>query len=119
MNDELVLYFNPTCSKCRGARALLDERGEQATIVEYLVAPPARAALARIVDLLDGPPSDLVRKDDNFRALGLDPAAYQTPDEVVELLLAHPELMERPVIVKGERAVIARPPERALELLDG
>ena len=63
-------------------------------------------------------PAELVRKDKNFKALGLDPVAYTTREAVVDLLFEHPKLMQRPVVVKGARAVIARPSERVLELLD-
>ena len=59
-----------------------------------------------------------MRKDKNFRALGLDENAYGTRETVVEVLLQHPELMQRPVIIKGQKAVIARPSEKVLELLD-
>ncbi len=59
-----------------------------------------------------------MRKDKNFAALGLDESAIQTRDEIIETLLAHPELMQRPIIVRGDRAIIARPADRVLELLD-
>ena len=68
--------------------------------------------------LLAGPPGDLVRKDKRFKELGLREADYVTREQVVTLLLEHPELMERPVVVRGKRAVIARPSERVEELLD-
>ncbi len=64
------------------------------------------------------PPADLVRKDKNFKELGLNEADYQTREHVIALLLEHPVLMQRPVIIKGERAVLARPSEKVLELLD-
>jgi arsenate reductase len=73
--------------------------------------------LERILDLLPDPPADLVRKDKRFRELGLDPGAYETRDAVIEVLLAHPELMQRPVVVIGDRAILARPSDKALELL--
>ncbi len=63
-------------------------------------------------------PTELVRKDKNFKALGLDENAYGTRETVVEVLLQHPELMQRPVIIKGQKAVIARPSEKVLELLN-
>ncbi|HYV56797.1 MAG TPA: ArsC/Spx/MgsR family protein, partial [Candidatus Nitrosopolaris sp.] len=67
---------------------------------------------------LGGPPGDLVRRDKRFKELGLREADYVTREQVVALLLEHPELMERPVVVRGQRAVIARPAERVEELLD-
>jgi arsenate reductase len=113
----LTIYHNPACGKSRGALAILQERGVAHDVVEYLHAPPDRATLATILDLLPGPPADLVRKDKRFKELGLDAAWYQTRDEVIALLLEHPELMERPVVIRGGRAVIARPSEKVLELL--
>jgi arsenate reductase len=113
-----LLYHNPRCSKSRGALDLITTRGVDAEVIQYLQAPPERATLERIVDALDGPPRELVRKDARFRELGLDAADYEARDAVVSLLLEHPELMERPVLLIGERAVIGRPPERVLQLLD-
>jgi arsenate reductase len=76
-----------------------------------------RAALEGLVRMLDGPPGELVRKDKRFKELGLDVAAYATSDAVVRLLVEHRELMQRPVVVRGGRAVIARPAEKVLEFL--
>jgi len=67
--------------------------------------------------MLETPPAELVRKDRRFEELGLKAADYVLGEAVVALLLEHPELMQRPVIVKGAKAVIARPPERLLALL--
>jgi len=80
--------------------------------------PLDRATLERLLALLAGPPGDLVRKDKRFKELGLRAEDYTTRARVVALLLEHPELMERPVVVRGTRAVIARPSEKVLELLD-
>jgi len=117
-NDDVVVYHNPVCSKSRGALAILDERGVRAEVIEYLEVTPSRDDLERIVDAIPDPPDALVRKDKRFAALELDAADYQTKDQVIALLLEHPELMERPVVFRGERAVIARPSEKVLELLD-
>jgi arsenate reductase len=113
----MTVYHNPSCSKSRGALDILREREIDVDIVEYLQAPPDRAALERIVSAISDPPDALVRKDKRFKELGLDAADYTTKKAVVDLLLEHPELMERPVVFRGERAVIARPSERVLELL--
>jgi arsenate reductase len=67
--------------------------------------------------MLDTPPAELVRKDRRFEELKLKAAHYATAEAVVALLLKHPELMQRPIVVKGDKAVIARPPERMLPLL--
>lgn len=115
--DRLLVYHNPVCSKSRGTLEILRERGVAVEVVEYLRQPPDRAGYERILDLLDDDPAALVRHDARFRELELDPDAYRSREAVVDLLLAHPELMERPVVVRGSRAVIARPPEKVLGLL--
>lgn len=115
---EILVYHNPVCSKSRGALEILADQGVDMDVVEYLKAPPDRSELERIVDSIDGTPADLVRKDKRFKELGLDGGDYVERDAVVGLLLEHPELMERPVVFRGARAVIARPSERVLELLD-
>lgn len=113
----IVLYHNPACSKSRGAKQILEERNIDFDTVEYLKAPLAETDLRRIVELVDDPPAELVRKDANFRELGLSAGDYKTADAVVGLLLEHPKLMQRPVAVRGERAVIARPSEKVEDLL--
>jgi arsenate reductase len=113
----LGLYHNPNCSKSRGALGILRERGAEFDVVEYLEEPLDRETLARIAGLLTDPPEDLVRKDRNFERLGLDPNGYKTLEAVIDLLLEHPELMQRPILVAGDRALICRPPEKVLELV--
>ena len=115
--QRIVLYHNPACSKSRGAKEILSERDVEFDVVEYLKTPLDEADLRRILKLVDDPPAELVRKDGNFRELGLKSADYTTEDAVVELLLEHPKLMQRPVVLRGERAVIARPSEKVEELL--
>ncbi len=87
-------------------------------MIEYLKSPLSRADFERFLDLLPDEPAELVRKDKKFKELGLNADDYVTRDAVVEVLLRHPELMQRPVIIKDQQAVIARPSEKVLELLD-
>ena len=116
--SRITLYHNPGCSKSRAARALLEERGADFETIRYLESPPSRAELERIVASIDDPPEKLVRKDKNWQTLGLEANEYTEAGPVVSVLLEHPAQMERPVVLKGDRGVIARPPERVLELLD-
>ena len=97
---------------------ILKERGIDFGIVQYLKEPPDRATYEHMLDALPNAPADLVRKDKRFEELGLDAGDYTTRDAVIGLLLEHPELMQRPVIFRGERAVLARPSEKVLELFE-
>jgi len=112
-----TLYHNPACSKSRGALEILRDRGVAFDIVDYLAEPLDRTALTSVAERLPGPPEDLIRRDRQFELLGLDASQYTTIEAAVELLLEHPELMQRPVLVAGDRALICRPPDRVLELL--
>jgi arsenate reductase len=116
--EKITIYHNPGCGKSRGALEILHERGVSCEIVEYLKHPLDRTTLERFVDLLPGAPAELVRKDKRFKELGLNQHDYVTRDQVVAVLLKHPELMERPVVIRGARAVIARPSEKVAEILD-
>jgi len=115
--ERITLYHNTACGNSRGALELLRTSKVDFDIVEYLKNHPTREALDKIVDLLDVPVADLVRKDKRFKELGLDAAAYADKKSVVALLLKHPELMQRPIVIRGKRAIIARPPEKLEPLL--
>jgi arsenate reductase len=116
-DESMTVYHNPSCSKSRGALEILREQGTDVEVIEYLREPPTRAVLERILGAISDPPEALVRKDKRFKELGLDASDYTTKAAVVDLLLEHPELMERPVVFRGDRAVIARPSERVSELM--
>ncbi len=115
--EELTVYFNPSCSKCRTARGILAERGVEAEYVEYLDEPPSRQELERLMGLLgiDDPRAMMRTGEPVYAELGLASAGR---DELIDAMTRHPILIERPIVVRGQRAVIARPAERVLELLD-
>jgi arsenate reductase (glutaredoxin) len=104
----ITLYFVPSCSKSRGAAALLDERGVEHTIHDYVKDPLDEATLTELVTMVGGDPTDMVRSSTDASTIG----------EVVAQLLADPADMQRPIGVRDGKAIIARPPERILELLD-
>lgn len=108
---DVQIFHNPACSKSRGAVEILREDGIDAEVIEYLRHPLDRQTIERILRLLGGDAGELVRKDKRFAELSLNAADYTTAEAVADLLMAHPELMQRPVIVRGEHAVIARPSE--------
>lgn len=117
MADALVIYHNPSCSKSRQTLGILQQAGVEPEVVLYKQAPPDRATLEKIVAAVDVEASKLVRRDPEFKEAGLTSADVQTAEQVVEVLLAHPALMERPVVVKGDRVVLGRPPENVEALL--
>ncbi|MFN8187580.1 MAG: ArsC/Spx/MgsR family protein [Gaiellales bacterium] len=88
-------------------------------VVEYLKEKPDRATLARLVAILEDPVEDLVRKDSQLAKLGLDEADYRTPEAIVTLLERYPRLLQRPVLVMGDRAIIGRPKTRVAAFLSG
>ncbi len=98
--------------------AVAEELGVEHDVVLYMKEPPDRATLAKIVAGLEDPVEDLVRKDSKFKKLGLDPEDYVgNPDAVIDLLAEQKALLQRPVIVKGRKAIIGRPKTRIAEFL--
>jgi arsenate reductase (glutaredoxin) len=110
------IYHNPRCSKSRATLRLLEERGVDVEVIEYLRKPLSRAELTRLVGKLGLDARDLVRSaEPEFGAAGI---SLDSPaDELLDLLAAVPKLLQRPIVEVGERARIGRPPERVLELL--
>lgn len=116
---EIVVWHNPRCGKSRRTLELLRARGVEPVVREYMREPPARAEIAVLLDALGGPPAALVRDcEPEFAASGRD-AADLTRDDAVDLIVRHPKLLQRPIVVADRRAAIGRPPEAALALLDG
>lgn len=116
MTTPVRIYHNPRCSKSRSACAILAEKGIKAEVVEYLKTPPDRATLTALLARLGLHAEELVRK--NEAIVKTEYAGRAMSDEDwLEAMLAHPVLIERPIVVVGERAVVARPPKRVLELL--
>lgn len=116
MRPTPVLYHNPRCSKSREARQLLEDQGVEFELVRYLEEPPTRDELDALVGLLGGTPADLLRTNEPLaKELGL--TAESDPAAILDALAEHPILIQRPVLVVGGEAVIARPAKRVLELI--
>ena len=112
------IYFNPRCSKCRQTLALIQGRAIEPTIIPYLEDPPSKQTLTEIVNQLGVDPKDLVRfKETAAIDLGLSSKDVRADTEWIDILVHNPSLIERPIVVRGERAVIGRPPEKVLEIL--
>jgi arsenate reductase len=114
---KVTIYHNPRCSKSRQTLELLRERGIEPAIVEYLKTPPDEQTLKRLLKLLHMAPRDLMRKGEKeYKDGGLDRAALS--DEVlIRAMVKHPVLIERPIVVVDDKAVLGRPPENILGLL--
>jgi arsenate reductase len=116
--SEITVWFNPSCSKCRAARDLLDERDLDVRYYRYLDERFGRAELERVLEMLGiDDPRAMMRPDEPiYEELGL---AEGDRDALIDAMVANPILVERPIVIRGDRAVIARPPQRLSELLDG
>ena len=115
--ESIVIYHNARCSKSRSACEIITALGIKADVIEYLETPPGKEELRELLDKLDMQPAELVRHGE---------AAYKenyagkelSDEEWLDALVAHPILIERPIVVRGDRAVIGRPAERVMEFLN-
>lgn len=115
--DTFTIWHNPRCSKSRATLALLRENGVEPEIVEYLEQPPDAAEIERVLDLLQVGPRELMRRNEApYAENGLDDEALDR-GELVRAMVEHPVLIQRPVVIRGQRAVVGRPPENVLSLL--
>lgn len=112
----VTVWFNPACSKCRTVQGILAERGVDADYVRYLDQAPNRAEIEAVLARLgtDDPRSIMRTGEAVYRELGLAGADRET---LLEAMVANPILIERPIVIRGDRAVVGRPPENVLDLL--
>jgi arsenate reductase len=115
--DELRVFHNPRCSKSRETLALLQQRGLNPQVIEYLKTPPSLAQLQALQRLLGLPAREMLRSgEEAYRELGLADASL-SDEQLLQAIADHPVLLQRPIVVHESRAVIARPPELALQVL--
>ena len=113
----VTIWHNPRCSKSRETLALLRDKGVEPAIREYLKEPPGKAEVEALMAMVGGEPGALIRDGEaEFKALGRKKAELSRAD-IVKAIAAHPVLLQRPIVVKGKRAAIGRPPEAVLALL--
>lgn len=113
----ITIYHNPRCSKSREALALLEEKRIKPKVVEYLKSPPSSVELARILKKLGLKPRDILRQSEPlYRELDLKHKEL-TDKALIALMVENPILIERPIVVTGERAALGRPPAKVLEIL--
>jgi arsenate reductase len=117
--SDVTLFHNPNCSTSRHALDEAKAAGTDAEVVQYLKQPLAHDELIDLLGKLEDPPADLVRKDGFFKDQGLEADDYTDVESVATLLVEHPRLMQRPVLVKGNTAIIGRPKDRVPAFLAG
>jgi len=112
------LLHNPRCSKSRATLALLRDHEVEPEIIRYLDAPPTATQLEHIITLLGITPRQLLRRGEaEYKALGLNDEALDD-QALIQAMVAHPKLIERPIVINAGKAAIGRPPEAVLEILD-
>ena len=114
---DVTVFHNPNCSTSRHAIDEVKAAGIDADVVPYIKQPLSAAELLELIDKLEDPAADLVRKDGFFNELGLVEGDYTDPQAVATLLEQYPRLMQRPVLVKGDTAIIGRPKDRVADFL--
>jgi len=113
----VTIWHNPRCSKSRQTLELLQKKGIEPIIREYLKEPPGKAEVEALIDMVGGAPSELIRDGEaEFKALGKKKAEMSKTD-IAKAIAAHPILLQRPIVVSGKNAAIGRPPEAVLPLL--
>lgn len=114
---QVTIYHNPKCSKSRETLALLEARGIEPKIVEYLKTPPSRSELDRILKLLGREPRELMRRQEpEYRALKLDDPKLSRA-RLIEAMVENPRLIERPIVLANGKAALGRPPSDVLAIL--
>lgn len=114
---KVTIYHNPRCSKSRQTLDLLHQRDIQPDVIEYLKTPPDARQLERILELLGLEPRQLMRRDEaEYRDNGLDDPALSRA-QLIQAMVDHPKLIQRPIVISGNRAALGRPPEQVLEVL--
>ncbi len=115
--SEIQIYHNPRCSKSRETLALLKEKGIEPDVIEYLKETPSADELKAVLKKLGISARELLRtKEAEYKENGLDDQSL-SDDQIIAVMLEHPKLIERPIVVKGSKARIGRPPEQVLEIL--
>lgn len=115
--SKTIIWHNPRCSKSRNAVALLEEKGVEAEVVKYLDTPPSRQELVEVLDMLGLSARGLMRtKEDIYKELGIKD--INDEDILINLMVANPKLIERPVVIKDGKAAIGRPIENIVAILD-
>ena len=116
-SDDIQIFFNPRCSKCRISLDLIQEHGIQPDVVEYLQQPPDAQTLSEVLDMLGLEPRELMRSGEAiYKDLQLKDKQLNR-EQLIQIMIENPILIERPIVIRNGKAVIGRPPEKILDLL--
>ena len=111
----VTIYHNPRCSKSRKTLAILEEKGIKPNIIEYLIQPVSFSEIKRILSIIGRPPREILRvKDAKDENIDIDSLSES---DLIKAIIKYPRILERPIVVVGEKAVLCRPPENVLEIL--
>ena len=116
MDDTITVYEKPTCTKCREMNKLLKERGIPFEKVNYYIEPLTQKKLTELLRKMNKKPRDVMRKEPIYNELGLAEDKFSDA-ELIALMVKHPDLLQRPIVERGDRAVLGRPTENVKELL--
>ena len=117
MPSRVTIYHNPNCNSSNNAVAIAEELGVDAEIVNYRAKPPTADELRAIITKLEDPPTELVRRDALWSRLGLTDADVETVDQIVDVIVENKMIMQRPLLVTADKAIIGRPKARVRDLL--
>ena len=117
MSDQITVYEKPTCTKCREMNRFLQDNGVDFSKINYYIEPLNKAKLKELLGKMKLTPRDILRKSEPiYRELGLGKGEF-TDDEIISLMVKHPDLIQRPIVERGKRAVLGRPTENVKALL--
>jgi len=116
--SQSIIYHNPRCSKSRATLALLESRHVDTQIIKYLDTPPSPQTLKKITEMLGVSPRDILRTGEKeYKEFGMDNPDL-SDDQLLQLMSANPKVIERPIVIYNDKAVVGRPPENVLELFE-
>ncbi len=112
-----TIYHNPRCSKSRATLGLLQEKGVEPSVIQYLDTPPTKETLRELLEMLGMEPRELMRTSEAaYQEAGLDDQSLSR-EQLIEAMIAYPILIQRPIVVVNGKAVIGRPPEKVLDII--
>lgn len=117
MSKQVIIYHNPRCSKSRATLVILEEQNESIEIIKYLETPPNLPTLRRILSALNLSPRELMRRNEVEYVENKLSDDTLTDEQLIQAMIDYPKLIERPIVMKGNKAAIGRPPESVLDIL--